>query len=513
MNKYFKLKILFVAIIFCGVFGVAESSQAANWYVDNSVISSGNGMTWESAWKNFSNISWGSISGGDNIYISGGVTSQTYTESLTIGASGSTNNYISIKPGAASPSPSGHDGNVIIVATSGYGGIYLSAKNWIKISGNDGAGNQKIIVDNTNMNGAQGIYLDNLSNVYHIILEYLEVKNVVHPACPFNSALIDGRATTVPYVEISHCYLHGSDSDALWLTIDSDDVSDYGRWSIHDSTILDMKDDGIESSWSGMDFYNNIIGDRRPNACDPGQHPDTFQLQTKWYRIYNNTIRNWMVDSATNENVIYNQQLYAGQCGHTSIYNNLFYEAPGATGGAWAITLATGLASVEPCASYSDVNVLNNTFTGPYQADILLALSQATQITQSSQFHDVYFENNIHNSSGGYNLDTITGGGFTPVHGNHGSGANMAIDYNDYYGVSNAGGSHSIISDPNLDVNYKPQLSSPVKDAGVSWSSLFTIDKDNISRPQGSTWDIGAYEYVSASDTTPPAAPTGLSVQ
>ena len=54
------------------------------------------------------------------------------------------------------------------------------------------------------------------------------------------------------------------------------------------------------------------------------------------------------------------------------------------------------------------------------------------------------------------------------------------------------------------DVSYSPNdannylhlapTDKAAKDAGVSLSSYFTTDKDGITHPQGSAWDIGAYE-------------------
>ena len=64
--------------------------------------------------------------------------------------------------------------------------------------------------------------------------------------------------------------------------------------------------------------------------------------------------------------------------------------------------------------------------------------------------------------------------------------------------------------------------SSNAIDKGVSpapsyLTSFFTTDRDGNVRPQGAAWDIGAYEYLSGGtqpppDTTPPVAPTGVSV-
>jgi hypothetical protein len=50
------------------------------------------------------------------------------------------------------------------------------------------------------------------------------------------------------------------------------------------------------------------------------------------------------------------------------------------------------------------------------------------------------------------------------------------------------------------------QSGSPAKDQGVTLAAV-TTDKDGVSRPQGASYDIGAYEVSVAS---PPAAPTNL---
>jgi hypothetical protein len=54
------------------------------------------------------------------------------------------------------------------------------------------------------------------------------------------------------------------------------------------------------------------------------------------------------------------------------------------------------------------------------------------------------------------------------------------------------------------------QSSSPARNTGANLSASFT---DDISGDTRTTWDIGAYGYASGTtDTTPPAAPSGLSV-
>jgi len=73
-----------------------------------------------------------------------------------------------------------------------------------------------------------------------------------------------------------------------------------------------------------------------------------------------------------------------------------------------------------------------------------------------------------------------------------------------------------------LDTNYKPTSGSPAVDVSIRSSvydtffSLYGIgiakDFQGVARPQGSAWDIGAYE-LGGQAGSPPPAPTGLSVR
>jgi hypothetical protein len=59
--------------------------------------------------------------------------------------------------------------------------------------------------------------------------------------------------------------------------------------------------------------------------------------------------------------------------------------------------------------------------------------------------------------------------------------------------------------------NLHPAIGSQVLDVGITLSS-FTIDLDGTPRPQGSGWDIGAYEF-STLQTLSPSPPTNLHFQ
>jgi len=65
---------------------------------------------------------------------------------------------------------------------------------------------------------------------------------------------------------------------------------------------------------------------------------------------------------------------------------------------------------------------------------------------------------------------------------------------------SNAINSNPLLVDP-ANGDYKLQALSPARDSGYLLE-LFPYDYDNIIRPQGISYDIGAFEYVSAAEET-----------
>lgn len=453
-----------------------------NWYVDNAVSSSGNGSSWTSPWKNFSNINWSSINPGDTIYISGGTTSKIYNETLQIKKSGTSTNKITVSVGQ----DVGHNGTVIITSTQGVVpgiGLYISNQSYIIVSGK--IGNNETTHQIRITNGAwHGVDIEGtLSNIK---LENLEIDNNGQTG---HHGIYIWTLISSMGIEISNCYIHDNYQDGIQWG-ESVRGSGYGNNSIHHCTITNTHDDGIEIGASSVDFYNNIQGN---NIAPERGHPDGIQAYGQYYRIYNNYFHGFR-DQAGNA-VIYIEPDGNGPgfspYGHVQIYNNLFYEDKLGSWANGAICIGIGGDNFE---IVNDIKILNNTIVGHY-ISMIFAFNGAK--LKGTGISDYYVENNIiHSGEIWYDIGSIISDPVT--YGSHDNSTSIILDYNDLYNTTTILNTnlHGIISDPNLDSNQRPQSTSSVINRGFNWSSIFTTDKNNTLR--GALWDIGAYEYITS---------------
>jgi hypothetical protein len=251
-------------------------------------------------------------------------------------------------------------------------------------------------------------------------------------------------------------------------------------------------------------------------------------------KIYNNAFIN------ASDSAIDFDYTGASSVGNIKIYNNLFKRDSNQS----ANNLATGIriyrTSDVDAASINDIYILNNTFVdhGKYRV-IGLSCNGKDPLPEciGTTATNVFIQNNLIYNSGNRVAPDLMAAVWIRA-----STGWTAADFNFAYNLINQGatGSSLVCIDDNVcnaETSYTqtdgqtgiPAFSSytvrvpgndfhltsadtAARDQGTNLSSYFSTDKDGVSRPQGSAWDIGAYEYVPGGDTTRPAVPTGLRV-
>ena len=322
--------------------------------------------------------------------------------------------------------------------------------------------------------------------------------------------------------------------------------------SIHNNTFHDICwviNTGGGAGASGFNIYNNNfynydhgvagIGGDMANPANVNIYNNHFGSTANWdttanryhhdgihiffgsgtlsgVNIYNNLFDgNWGNNNTGHIFLEGNWNHVPNSLSNFSIYNNVFIQYPGDY-------LNDGFVS----AAGPNFSFYNNTFLG----------SGVTNSTCASiGGANTIFKNNIVSgcttlvssgagttfSAGGLNNNlyaNITPGG-NPAWVYAGN-ADYTITLSKWKSTTGQDANSSYIATASFNSDGTLQSGSPAISAGVNLTSLgistLNIDKAGTTRPAVVSWDIGAYQYSSGgsppSDTTPPAPPTGVSV-
>ena len=485
------------------------------------------GSSWTNCFDGFGDISWGSGAGsvgaGDTLYIDGGSAGVTYTATgnnmFTVGAAGSEGSVITIATGAKSPSPSGHDGEVLFTGGGSYSSLIQCTQDYIVLDGEkDGATNWTLTnwttgdydsaIDASSTANVKITYIKahgGNSGIYLVFSDFAEVSYC-------NLYDIRGQAAVVAYCT----NLEGGACGSVF-------PSTYGMASLHHNTIRvntaapnGYGPDGVQLG-GGYDVYNNNFSSI--NGLIVGaQHPDYLQCAGPYLRIYNNEFRN-PIDSAVDFDVSGNMD---DKLDYTLIYNNVFVcDSTISAQASWPSGVRV-YNQTDPTVTY--FVFANNTVIDWGASGTKAGYPFRFQNGGSASVSNSRIQNNILYNSGNGNYEVF----ITTAS----SGATQA-DWNFDYNLINAGnsGDGTVIVDGSSYTQSNPRTTAPTfttysegsaanvytlssDDTGAidlgdstGLTGYFTTDKDGNTR--SGTWDIGAYEYGEA---TPTNTITGVNI-
>ncbi len=484
MNKIMVVQIFLISILLFN-----NLMYSAEWFIDKDAAG-GNGISWTQAWKSFKDINWSSISPGDTLFISGGNSSKTYYETLTIEKAGNSSNFMTIKVGRES----GHNGTVIIDAQRNRTNCIVP-NSFTEINGNLG-GNIHLKCIN-----AIGCGIASRPNPGFIKIHYVEILDCGTPDQPGGFAhgihLNGANGCEISFCEIHHNYVDGINIGRS--------MGAYGQNKIHHNHIHHNGDDGITGT-SGMDIYNNIIHDQ--DNWDVG-HPDGIQALGNYIRIYDNEI--FDVVNA----LIFTDPHQMGIGGYIQIFNNLLYQ----TNPNYPYCRGIEVKAETGTNSLDDIKIFNNTIVDLTFSGIRLSCPEGP-------IRNVQIKNNIlvncYTGSPSGNAIAVNGGNY--------ESDDVIIDYNliaaGAHGVSQIlwhstiyshekfmstglGQTHGKTLTPEFVYYHErdPQNKFHLRESdliarknGQNLANYFKEDKAGILR---TNWDLGCYEYIKPSN--PPA--------
>lgn len=504
---------------------LAPAALAASWYVDNAVTTPGSGLSWTTAFRTFASIPWSAVRAGDTIYVSGGPDggSKVYEESWSVGASGTASSPILI---AIDASNSAHNGTAIfdydaLGDNATRNGISISNRAYVTFTGNVRGQNRLAIRNLRNIiDRTSATCLGGYGNT-SIVIDHVDFTN-----CNNGVRLWSGSPGTGSEVKNSNFRQIRGD---VAIMLDMGGAA-WDLHRIHDNFIELLNNsavpaggsgayvgpDGVQTG-NGVSFFNNTVRVSKTGVYTSNQHTDDIQFgMARYLKIYNNEFINVgdsVIDLGTWGSNINISDLW--------IFNNVFRIETKIDPYPQYIRLYANPGNI---ASLSNIKILNNLFIdGESGWPVIDFNSYGGNPTASG----IEIKNNIFYNTSGIKISAssaFSSGSYSFGNNVYYPSAGTSMDFN---GVSRGAASWQASMEPSAKllppvfVSYKAngtannlRLSSSdtvARDSGLTLREYFAFDKDGISRPQASAWDIGPYEYSSSAPLVHP--PTNLQVK
>jgi len=540
----------------------------ANWYVDPQATGANNGTSWTDAWTNPTNIVWAGVKPGDTIFVSGGTTSQVYTNALTISKYGTPGNYVTVRVGQET----GHNGVAIfdgcrigpvdsypqwLIIDGGRSASFVAPTNHAQvISGSTAITNNigfwirnvcsNSVGDPTSDAFPSVVYLASASNCRWSWMEVSGTTNSLYGN--FRGAVFHGAAaldTDFTNMVFEYLYLH--DNNGREFDWSQNPASHFDEMTFRFGW-MNLNDEDHFQVGGGWTIRDSVIGP----CSGRSYHNDMFQMTGDWIKIYNNDVRE-------SQNSIMRIQTYPGPASQglrhdVWFFNNVVTEKLGRApkGGTGVEPFCmVHFDPAHPCdyITFSNIIFANNLFYnsvtnswngrpepqgyGPpgFCVNPVMYWSKGA-VTNGLIKHCLFVNNLVVDKEKGIGFPMVTNGVYDSGYSvgyNAFTTNDFIVNYNviaatnttldsptrmSYLNVStNAGlGPYAFKNTTNYPAfvdkasdNFELQpTDTAALNTGMNLSSYFNFDSLNRPRNVGGAWDRGPLEYQGSGSTSGP---------